>query len=89
MIIMIIIAFINESLVSDTLTVLCVGKTMYDLRNVTSSKLLNPSEPRFSLFCENMDSIRDLVGIQRLEEVDAKSVFALSQKRAGKFEQLF
>lgn len=46
------ITFINESLVSDTLTMLCVRKTMYDLRSVTLSKLLNPSEPQFSLFCE-------------------------------------
>lgn len=49
MIMTVIITIINELLVSDKLTVLCDRKTMYDLRNVTLSKLLNPFEPQFSL----------------------------------------
>lgn len=49
MIMTIIITIINELLLSDKLTVLCDRKTMYDLKNVTLSKLLNPFEPQFPL----------------------------------------
>lgn len=49
MIMTVIIIIINELLVSDKLTVLYDRKTMYDLRNVTLNKLLNPFEPQFSL----------------------------------------
>lgn len=52
MIMTIIIIITNELLVSDTLTVLGAEKTVYDLQNVTLSKLLNPCEPQFSLFSE-------------------------------------
>lgn len=53
MIMTIIIIITNELLVSDTLTVLRAEKIVYDLQNVTLSKLLNPCEPQLSLFSEN------------------------------------